>query len=610
MRWIWLIALAIASIAAHAQEPWRVVVIRNWDALYRVNMMREEGLRDALLENAPRTVEIYPEQMDNLRFRKDFEAETAALLEKQYRGIRIDVVVATGIEPLDFATRYRDRIWPGAALVFLGVTEGWLGHWTRPPRTTGITTVLDVAGTLEVGVALRPRARTVHFIAGTGEFDQAYLAQARDAVKPFTGRLEPRYIVGQTREQILESVARVEPDALVFYLTVLRDASGRFGGPNNTILGEIRDRSPAPLLSAVHTQWNRGPVGGSSSRSDEHGRAGGRLVRRILEGANPDLIPIRAEPAPSCEIDWTGLQRWSIPESLVPGRCTIANRPPQIWRAYFWQFVGLLTVIVLQFALLWLVVVHSRARREAERHLREHGLEMARVARLASLGQLAASIAHEINQPLGSILSNAEAARIMLDRDKLEPPALREILDDICSEDLRATEVIRTVRKMYARGELNFTPQDLNEQVAQALHHVAMEAARRGVTLATTFAPGLPRVMGDAIELQQLVVNLAMNAVEAVADAPPDARTVAVETRALDGGAEIVVSDQGPGLAQNAARVFESSFTTKAEGMGFGLSIVKTIVDVHHGTVRHEPNAPRGAIFRVWLPGTMHRNLA
>ncbi len=148
----------------------------------------------------------------------------------------------------------------------------------------------------------------------------------------------------------------MEPDSLLLYLTVLRDSEGQYGGPYSTILSKISERSPAPLLSAVNTQWNRGPVGGSSSRSDEHGRAGGRLVRRVLEGANPDAIPIAATPAPVCQLDWRALKRVVDPRAQCPGLLHHQNRPPQIWRDYFWEFLGLLTVIVLQFAMLWLVV--------------------------------------------------------------------------------------------------------------------------------------------------------------------------------------------------------------------------------------------------------------
>jgi len=600
-----LVLLSAALCSGHAwaaQPPWRVVVIRNWDSLYRVNIMREEGLRETLLADSPREIELYPEQIDTLRFGKEYNTETAAVLKRRYRDIKVDVVVATGIEPLEFAAAYRDQVWPDAVIVFMGVTDGWLDGWKRPPRTTGITTDLDVAGTLELGLALEPRARVVYFIAGTSEFDRRYLEQAKAVAKRFEGRLEARYIVGQSRDQIVESVSRAKPDSFLLYLTVLQDGAGRYGGPYDHILSRINERSPVPLLSAVHTQWDRGPVGGSSSRTDEHGRAGGRLVRRVLEGADPDRIPVAAVPAATCEVDWRALQRWSIPEGNVPGYCLVTHRAPQLWRDYFWQFLGLVTIIVLQFGLLWLLVVQSRARRTAEEQLRERAAELARVGRLASLGELAASIAHEVNQPIGAILSNAEAAKMLLDQGALGEVHLREILDDICQQDLRAGEIIRGVRKMFAHREFTLVPGDVNGVVAEASHHLALDAARRGVSIQPAFAE-LPRVRMDAVELQQAVVNLVGNAMDAVSTEPEAARSVRVETRATGGGVEIVVADNGPGLsAAHARQVFETSFTTKREGMGLGLPIVRRIVELHGGRVTYEPNRPRGAVFRLWLP--------
>jgi C4-dicarboxylate-specific signal transduction histidine kinase len=222
---------------------------------------------------------------------------------------------------------------------------------------------------------------------------------------------------------------------------------------------------------------------------------------------------------------------------------------------------------------------------------------------MSMVGALTASIAHEINQPMGAILSNTEAAQMMLEQGTLDSEKLREILADIRAEDLRAAEVIRGLRKLLARSEWKPAALELNTQVAEALRHVAFEAARRGVRLVPAFDGELPVVMGDAVQLQQVVINLVVNAMDAVAELPERAREVRIDTHVRAEGAEIAVADRGPGVAPNdAERIFQSNFTTKKEGMGFGLSIVRTIAEMHYGRVSYEPNLPRGAIFRVWLP--------
>ena len=610
-----LLALAVALLAhpgpaasqwlpaAEALQPWRVVLIRNWDALYPINVVREEALRRTLAEDSPRVIEIYPEDLDPLRFTHDYETDYVSLLRRKYAGIPIDLVVASGPEPLDFAARYRDVLWPGAPIVFNGVVDGTLEHWKRPPRTAGVTMAFDFEDTLKLGMQLVPSARRVYFVAGTSPFDRAHLEVATRQAARIEGLPEKRYLVGLTIGETVERVSHVEPDSLVMYVTMLRDASGHISGPGAENLQRVAASSAAPVLSAIQTQFGRGPAGGYSGRIDKHGAAAGRLARDILEGRNPDEVPITAEPNPSCELDWRALQRWHIPLRNVPVQCAVASRPASPWEAYLWPLVALLGIILLQSALLWSLALQSARRRRAEAELAARRAELAQVGRLSMVGALTASIAHEINQPMGAILSNAEAAQMMLEQGTLDTEKLREILADIRSEDLRASEVIRSLRKMAARTDWNPVALEVNTEVAEALRHVAFEAARRHVRLVPTFDAQVPGIHGDSVQLQQVVINLVVNAIEAVAALPEEAREVRLETHARRDGAEFVVSDHGPGIPAGVAeRLFEAMFTTKNDGMGFGLSIARAIVDMHRGTITFEPNTPRGTIFRVRLP--------
>jgi len=589
--------------AATATQPWRVVLIRSWDALYPINTIREEAMRRALTDNAPRVIEIYPEDFDPLRFSQDIETEYVALLRRKYRALKIDLVIASGPEPLEFAARYRDDLWPGAPIVFNGVIDGTLDKWTRPPRTTGVTMAFDFEGALKVGLQLVPTAKKVYFVAGNSPFDEEHLAVALHQAARIETLPEKHYLVGLTTGETVERLAHVEPDSLVMYVTMLRDGSGRISGPGAENMRRVAAGSAAPVLSAIQTQFGRGPLGGSSARIDLHGAAAGRLAREILEGGDPDAIPILAQPDPSCELDWNGLRRWHIPSRNVPGNCAIVNRPVSPLEAYLWPLVGLLAIILLQSGLLWSLALQSARRRRAETELAARRAELTQVGRLSMVGALTASIAHEINQPMGAILSNAEAASMMLEQGTLDTAKLREILADIRDENLRASEVIRGLRKMAARTEWNPVALEVNTEVAEALRHVAFEAARRGVKLLPSFDAAVPGIQGDSVQLQQVVINLVVNAIEAVAGLLEEAREVRVETHGRRDGAEIVVSDRGPGIAPEVAeRLFDAMFTTKNDGMGFGLSIARAIVEMHRGKITFEPNVPRGAVFRVHLP--------
>jgi len=229
---------------------------------------------------------------------------------------------------------------------------------------------------------------------------------------------------------------------------------------------------------------------------------------------------------------------------------------------------------------------------------------LAHVSRLAVVGELTAMIAHEVNQPLGAILSNADAAEILLKSD--DPPLheIHEILADIRRDDLRAGETIRRTRELLRRRDMQMEPLDLNDIVADVLHLAAGDALRRRVQMRTELASALPVVSGDRVHLQHALLNLILNAMDAMAGKPAAARELTIRT-SLDGsgGVEVAIVDRGTGIpAGRMSSIFDSFFSTKADGMGLGLSIARSIIAAHRGRIWAENNPGAGATFRFVLP--------
>ena len=596
---------AAAGIPAAQGVPgaaWRVVLMRGWDSLYPINLTREKALRETIADGAPRPVEFFPEEIDPLRFPGAIEADIVALLQRKYADTPIDLVIASGADSLEFAARHRDSIWPNAAIVFNGVFDG--SPWRRPPRTAGVTMALDIEGTVALGRALVPSMRRLYVVSGSSTYDREILVVAMQKLARVDPPVEIHYLTGLTRGQASARVSALEAGDIVLYLSMLRDSDGQLSGPNAPALVQVASSSSVPVLSAIQTQYGRGVIGGSSPSYDLHGRAAGEIARRILQGVDPDTLDVKTVPAAHCEVDWYAMQRWQVAEGNVPAPCTLVNRPLDAWRTHLWQIGIAAGIIVVQAALLFVLLVQSRRRRVAEARLQARTADLAQESRISMIGALTANLAHEINQPMGAILSNAEAAQIMLEQGTLTPEKLREILNDIRADDLRASEVIRALRSLFARSQWRPTTIETNAEVAEALRHVEFEAARRHVKLMPNYGSHMPPVLGDSVQLQQVVINLVVNAIEAVAHLAGIRREVRIETSADSTGVAIAVTDEGPGLSpEDAGRLFESTFTTKRESMGFGLSIVRSIVEMHRGRVWFEPNVPRGAVFRVWLPG-------
>jgi signal transduction histidine kinase len=231
--------------------------------------------------------------------------------------------------------------------------------------------------------------------------------------------------------------------------------------------------------------------------------------------------------------------------------------------------------------------------------------ELNYVSRLNTMGELAASMAHELNQPLSAILNNAEALQAMLAFDEPDLEEIRAGIADIIQDNNRARDTIKRVWALFRRGDVTKSKVDLGEVLGETVRTVGVDALLRGISLKTEVKPPLPPVLAERIQLQQAVINLILNAFDAVASVADETREVRVEASAGDGSesVEILVCDTGVGIAPEALpHIFAPFFSTKREGIGMGLAITKSIVDAHGGTLSIAPNRDRGTIFKISLP--------
>ena len=244
------------------------------------------------------------------------------------------------------------------------------------------------------------------------------------------------------------------------------------------------------------------------------------------------------------------------------------------------------------------VVASVRAEREAAR-LRE---ELAHAARVKAVGQLSSALAHELKQPLTSILADAQSAQIMLQGGKLDVPELSAILADICAADRRADAIIERARTFMKRSGIELRPVRVDEVARDVLALVRGNAIAQGITLDLSLPPGLPEVRADRVQLSQVLLNLVVNAMEAVCAQSVRERRVRIQARRDDGRVEVAVVDSGTGIpAEMMPRLFDAFVTTKQAGLGIGLALSRAIVQAHGGELLAENNAGGGATFRFTL---------
>jgi C4-dicarboxylate-specific signal transduction histidine kinase len=244
-------------------------------------------------------------------------------------------------------------------------------------------------------------------------------------------------------------------------------------------------------------------------------------------------------------------------------------------------------------------------RRNADEALRSTQAELARVARLTTLGELAASLSHEINQPLAAIVTGGEAGLRWLNRDEPDLDRARDTFSRMTRDAQRASGVIRGLRALAKRSGPQMARLDINDAIQEVLTLTRSEMQRHGVLLRTERCADDRPVFGDRVQLQQVLLNLIMNAVESMSTITDRPKMLTIKSEPIKPeGLQVAVEDTGTGLDPKITdRIFDSFFTTKPEGMGMGLSICRSIIDAHGGRISVSPGVPYGTVFRFTLPG-------
>jgi signal transduction histidine kinase len=597
---VWLLA-ATATLAAAEPLPRTVLVIDEPDPSSGIPTTLSATLR-ATLNNSRPSVAVFGETFDLHRFSgQKQEAILRTYVQQKYSDVRFGVIVAVGASALDLVRRWRSELWPDVPIVFAAIDEMTAAKLEPDRNMTGLVMRRTIKSNMTVAHILVPDLKRLAVMGGSLMKDP-YRLQYLQELPALAGQIELINLTGLPLNVQAARGASLPDKTAIFYTSLFIDDEGtRYSSADAlTVIARVANQ---PILVDVESLVGFGATGGFVLNNVAYGQEVAALAARILNDASVAANPIAVGEFTKPVFDWRQLERWQVKVSILPTGSEMLFRSPSMWEQYRAKILVVCSAFLVQTALIGWLIYEQRRRRYAEVQSRQRMSELARVNRFSTAGELTASIAHEINQPLGAIQANAETMELALKSPSPDIDEIKEIAADIRCDQERASEVIGRLRSMLRKAPFELRDIDLNELVRETEEFLSALAVARQVELKNSIAPIPLPIRADRIQLQQVILNLIVNAMDAMSDMPKAERKITIRTTRINGLAEVSISDAGPGIPPDKIKqVFEPFFTTKENGMGIGLSIARTIVEAHGGRIWADNQTTGGAAFHMRLP--------
>jgi len=606
--WRLLLLLTLINVplaALHAAEPGhkRVMILHSVGREFRPWNEYARAIRAELDRQSPWPLDVQEHSLVAARS-ADVNPETPFLdyLRALYAGHPPDLIVGVGAPAASFVQRHRAQLFPSAPVLFSTIEARRIQYSGMTDNDTVVAVTHRFLVLFESFLKISPETKTIAIVNGDSPNERFWKGEMIRELKSLEGRIDIRWYDNLSYEDTLKQLASLPPHAAIFWYQMVVDAAG-VAHEGDRALTRLYGVANAPIFTHDDSFFGREIIGGPMHSALGGSRTAVGVAIRILNGEKPGDIKTPPSEFAAAKYDWRELQRWHISEHLLLSGSSVYFREPTAWEKYRWQVMFVSAVLLLQAGLITILLYERRRRRFAEVEARQRMSELAHVNRFSMAGELTASIAHELNQPLGSILVNTETADLLLNTQSFDVADMKEIIADIRRDDQRAAEVIKRLRSLLKRAPFETREMDVNDAVRESIDLISGLVHDREATVSSALAPGVLPVRGDRIQLQQVLLNLIVNAADAMAHLDRSQRRIVVYTARNGDSAEIEIADSGPGiLAGKLNEVFEPFYTTKPHGMGMGLSIARTIIEAHDGQISAESRAGQGALFRITLP--------
>ena len=464
-----------------AAEPKNILFLHSFGPNFQPWATWSREISHELIRQSPWPLDIQEQSLLTARGGDDpSEVKLVEYLGALYTRQPPDLIVAMGAPAARFVQQHRLDLFPTTPMLLAAVEVSRVDKSMLSAQDAVVAVRTDYAVLFENILRLLPETKAIAIIVGNSPGNEAvsWAGEQRRMLGPLLGnRVELIFYNELPFENILKQVASLPPHSAIFYQQMVVDGAGAIYGDKEP-LKRIYEVANAPIFSFDQSYLDGQIVGGPMWSSAEGAGPTAAVGVRILGGEKPGDIKVPPIGFSAPKYDWRQLQRWNISESRLPPGSEILFREPTAWQRYSWQIALIIAVILLQAGLISALLHEHRRRQLAEVQARQRMAELAHVNRFSTAGELTASIAHEINQPLGSILTNAETAQVILKSASPDIAELNEIVGDIVRDDRRATEVIRSMRNLLKKSPFELKDIDLNDLVRDTVQFLFFAGRR------------------------------------------------------------------------------------------------------------------------------------
>jgi signal transduction histidine kinase/ABC-type uncharacterized transport system substrate-binding protein len=590
-----------ACATAWAAEPKRVMLLHSFGRDFKPWSEYARSIRTELDQQSPWPLDFTEHSLPMARSSDESpDAPFVEYLRALHSTRPLDLIVSLGTPAVAFVQRYRQQLFANTPMIYAAVEQRRVRFSVLTPNDAVVAVRNNYVAFIENILRVLPETKTIAVVNGNSPLERFWLEEMRKELKSFTNRISFIWYNSLSFEEMLKNASSLPPHSAIFWQQLIVDASGAVH-EGDTALVTLRALANAPIFSYQDAFFGHGIVGGPVHSVPEVGRRTASVAVRILGGEKAGDIKIAASDA-APKFDWRELQRWGISESRLPPGSEIHFRELTIWERYRAQILAICGALLVQAALIgWLVYEHRR-RHLAEVMARHSMAELNHMNRVATAGELSASIAHEINQPLTGMVLRASAARRWLAADRPDIDKARDALDQIEAAGHRASEIITSVKSMFRKDTQDKSRVDINKLIWTVLGLVYIDLRKHQIELDSRLDDQLPPVLGNQVQLQQVILNLIMNAIDAMRSVQPRVLSVKSKLNGRD-SVQVSIEDTGVGIdPANLDQIFKPLFTTKDHGMGMGLSICHSIIDGHEGRIWVTAGSKSGTIFHFELP--------